>query len=79
MIERAVILKMAMHFDRSFANLICKPTAIVPGTCLIYLLWKRNIFKSAGVCKKVIKTEAARLLNIGLTTLYRKMEEYGIP
>lgn len=25
------------------------------------------------------KTEAARLLNIGLTTLYRKMEEYGIP
>jgi DNA-binding NtrC family response regulator len=24
------------------------------------------------------KTEAARLLNIGLTTLYRKMEEYGI-
>lgn len=25
------------------------------------------------------KTEAARLLNIGLTTLYRKMDEYGIP
>lgn len=25
------------------------------------------------------KTEAARLLNIGLTTLYRKMEEYGLP
>jgi DNA-binding NtrC family response regulator len=25
------------------------------------------------------KAEAARLLNIGLTTLYRKMEEYGIP
>lgn len=25
------------------------------------------------------KTEAARLLQIGLTTLYRKMEEYGIP
>jgi DNA-binding NtrC family response regulator len=25
------------------------------------------------------KTEAARLMNIGLTTLYRKMEEYGIP
>ena len=25
------------------------------------------------------KTEAARLLNIGLTTLYRKMEEYNIP
>lgn len=25
------------------------------------------------------KTETARLLNIGLTTLYRKMEEYGIP
>ena len=24
------------------------------------------------------KTEAARLMNIGLTTLYRKMEEYGI-
>ena len=25
------------------------------------------------------KTEAARLLNIGLTTLYRKMEEYHLP
>jgi two-component system, NtrC family, response regulator len=24
------------------------------------------------------KTEAAKLLNIGLTTLYRKIEEYGI-
>ena len=24
------------------------------------------------------KTEAARLLNIGLTTLYRKIEDYGI-
>jgi DNA-binding NtrC family response regulator len=24
------------------------------------------------------KTEAARLLNIGLTTLYRKIEEYGL-
>ena len=24
------------------------------------------------------KTEAARLLKIGLTTLYRKIEEYGI-
>jgi transcriptional regulator with PAS, ATPase and Fis domain len=24
------------------------------------------------------KTETARLLNIGLTTLYRKIEEYGI-
>ena len=25
------------------------------------------------------KTEAARLLNIGLTTLYRKIEEYNLP
>ncbi len=24
------------------------------------------------------KTEAARLLNIGLTTLYRKIEEYSL-
>ncbi len=24
------------------------------------------------------KTEAARLLNIGLTTLYRKLQEYGL-
>ena len=24
------------------------------------------------------KTEAARLMHIGLTTLYRKIEEYGI-
>jgi DNA-binding NtrC family response regulator len=24
------------------------------------------------------KTEAARLLNIGLTTLYRKIEEYNL-
>jgi DNA-binding NtrC family response regulator len=25
------------------------------------------------------KTEAARLMNIGLTTLYRKLEEYKLP
>ncbi len=31
------------------------------------------------VFSKGNKTEAARLLNIGLTTLYRKMEEYNIP
>ena len=37
----------------------------------------------AGTCKVALKkleqrTEAARLLGIGLTTLYRKIEEYRI-
>ena len=50
---------------------------------------KANIYDLAVIEKQHIskvlshtggnKTETARLLNIGLTTLYRKMEEYGIP
>jgi len=28
--------------------------------------------------RAVIKVEAAKLLNIGLTTVYRKIEEYGL-
>lgn len=38
---------------------------------------KGHIYKVLAFAKGN-KTEAARLLNIGLTTLYRKMEEYGI-
>lgn len=42
------------------------------------LIEKQHIQKVLAFAKGN-KTEAARLLNIGLTTLYRKMEEYGIP
>lgn len=39
---------------------------------------KQHILKVLALAKGN-KTEASRLLKIGLTTLYRKMEEYGIP
>lgn len=39
---------------------------------------EKNLIRKALQHTKGNKTEAARLLNIGLTTLYRKIEEYGL-
>jgi DNA-binding NtrC family response regulator len=78
-IERAVILeeseiitKASLPFDLQYS------AAGAENTYDLAVVEKHHIQKvlhhSAGN-----KTEAARLLNIALTTLYRKMEEYGIP
>jgi len=56
--------------------------------CLLQIEEKRNVFDLANVEKMHIqrvlnytqgnKVKAAKLLNIGLTTIYRKLEEYGL-
>ncbi|HMU47917.1 MAG TPA: sigma-54 dependent transcriptional regulator [Chitinophagaceae bacterium] len=78
-IERATILEggneitmEALPFDMQNA------TDASANTFDIAVMEKQHIKKVLAFAKGN-KTEAARLLNIGLTTLYRKMEEYGIP
>ncbi len=48
-----------------------------PGSCELSAMERRHIARVLEYTKGN-KTEAARLLKIGLTTLYRKIEEYGI-
>ena len=79
--ERAVIL--ADGPELTIGNLPLELQAVAPGS-------QQNLsaFDLASVEKLHIlrvlrhtngnKTETARLLNIGLTTLYRKIEEYGL-
>ncbi|MBC6492663.1 sigma-54-dependent transcriptional regulator [Flavihumibacter stibioxidans] len=77
-IERAVILENTEQLS----------TNALPYDIQHHILASENAFDLSLVEKKHIqsvlnytkgnKTETARLLNIGLTTLYRKMEEYGI-
>lgn len=78
-IERAVILENtneltidALPYD------IQNQTERVINSFDLAVIEKQHIQKVLSFAKGN-KTEAARLLNIGLTTLYRKMEEYGIP
>ncbi len=78
MIERAVIL---CDGDILTADLMPDSNGTNPET-------SANVFEMAAMekihIKKILqythgnKTEAARLMNIGLTTLYRKMEEYKL-
>ena len=77
-IERAVILENNNYLT----------TEVLPYDIQIGLETSTNSFDLSAMEKQHIqkvlavakgnKTVAARLLNIGLTTLYRKMEEYGI-
>ncbi|WP_229655516.1 sigma-54-dependent transcriptional regulator [Pedobacter puniceum] len=77
MIERAVILASAdeldssllpWEFNKSYSNL---------NAFDLQTIEKQHILKVLHHTHQN-KTEAARLLNIGLTTLYRKLEEYGL-
>lgn len=77
-IERAVILEESEHITKDSLPLDLQSPAINAG----------NIYELTAIEKQHIqkvlqhtngnKTETARLLNIGLTTLYRKIDEYGI-
>lgn len=76
-IERAVILESGSELG--IASLPFELTTPVDSANPFDLAYieKKHITYVLGHTKGN-KTEAARLLNIGLTTLYRKMEEYGI-
>lgn len=78
-VERAVILEDNEHITKDSLPLDLQSPAINA----------ENMYELTAIEKQHIqkvlrhtncnKTETARLLNIGLTTLYRKMDEYGIP
>ena len=78
-IERAVILASTDHVTpESLPYDMQTKTDAVANTFDLSVMEKQHIQKTLAFAKGN-KTEAARLLNIGLTTLYRKMEEYNIP
>ena len=78
-IERAVILASTDHVTpESLPYDMQTKTDAVTNTFDLSVMEKQHIQKTLAFAKGN-KTEAARLLNIGLTTLYRKMEEYNIP
>ncbi|MER3472218.1 MAG: sigma-54-dependent Fis family transcriptional regulator [Chitinophagaceae bacterium] len=78
-IERAVILETGNELSVGAIPLdLQTPADAAASTFDITVMEKQHILKVLAFTKGN-KTEAARLLNIGLTTLYRKMEEYGIP
>jgi transcriptional regulator with PAS, ATPase and Fis domain len=78
-IERALILQNdgVLQKDCLPPNLIHHAQADAPSGLDLQSVEKFHIEKVLQHTKGN-KTETARLLNIGLTTLYRKMEEYGI-
>lgn len=78
-IERAVILEPTDHLTTgSLPYEIQIQKDAVTNTFDLSVMEKQHIQKVLSFAKGN-KTEAARLLNIGLTTLYRKLEEYNIP
>jgi two-component system NtrC family response regulator len=76
-IERAVIL--AEGEQLSFESLPYDfDMSSVPGSVFALEEMEKTHIRKVLAYAKGNKTEAARLLNIGLTTLYRKLEEYKI-
>ncbi|MES2398016.1 MAG: sigma-54 dependent transcriptional regulator [Bacteroidota bacterium] len=79
-IERAVILcdTETLTIDLLPAEIIhCENTSIISSATTLESMEKIHIQKILRLAKGN-KTKAAELLGIGLTTLYRKMEEYHI-
>ena len=78
-IERAVILEDSDYLTTSVLPFdIQNNTEMAANSFDLSVMEKQHIQKVLAFANGN-KTEAARLLNIGLTTLYRKMDEYGIP
>ncbi len=79
-IERAVILSNSEILDIDTLPYDFNLNSDLQVTSLSFDLqtMEKNHIKKVMAFTKGNKTEAARLLNIGLTTLYRKLEEYSI-
>lgn len=79
-IERAVILSNGPELTLENLPLELQTTSLRPQTLSAFDLASMEKLHIQRVLNhtKGNKTEAARLLNIGLTTLYRKIEEYKI-
>jgi two-component system NtrC family response regulator len=78
--ERAVILASSSQLTIDSLPLEMQTTSYKPQTLSAFDLSSVEKLHIQRVLNhtKGNKTEAAKLLNIGLTTLYRKIEEYGI-
>jgi DNA-binding NtrC family response regulator len=77
-IERAVILENADLITLETLPYEMQHSSDAVTNSLDLSAMEKKHIQSVLQYAKGNKTEAARLLNIGLTTLYRKMEEYGI-
>lgn len=79
-IERAVILTDTDELDFSCLPIELQTPVLKPGTLSAFDLSSVEKLHIQRVLNhtKGNKTEAARLLNIGLTTLYRKIEEFHL-
>ena len=78
-VERAVILEDSEYLTASVLPFDIRNQAEIAGNSFDLSAMEKQHIHKVLVIAKGNKTEAARLLNIGLTTLYRKMEEYNIP
>jgi two-component system, NtrC family, response regulator len=77
-IERAVILESAGQVTPATLPFDLQSNIETTGTSFDLSTVEKQHIQKVLIFSKGNKTEAARLLNIGLTTLYRKMEEYNI-
>ena len=78
-IERAVILEDGDALSIEVSTLDLQTNSDSSRNLFDLSVMEKEHIQKVLAFAKGNKTEAARLLNIGLTTLYRKMEEYGIP
>ncbi|MEO5911581.1 MAG: sigma-54 dependent transcriptional regulator [Pelobium sp.] len=76
-IERAVILASKNELEVNLLPWEFNQTDLGNPTQDLQSIERQHILKVLNYTKNN-KTETARILNIGLTTLYRKLEEYGL-
>lgn len=78
-IERAVILENTNEITPPALPFDVQNSVFASADAFDLTAMEKQHIQKVLTFAKGNKTEAARLLNIGLTTLYRKMDEYGIP
>ena len=78
-VERAVILEDSEYLTSSVLPFDIQNNAEAAANSFDLSAMEKQHIQKVLAFTKGNKTEAARLLNIGLTTLYRKMDEYNIP
>ena len=78
-VERAVILEDSNYLTAGVLPFDLQTNTEIAGNSFELSAMEKTLIQKVLTFAKGNKAETARLLNIGLTTLYRKMEEYHIP
>lgn len=78
-VERAVILEDSDYLTESVLPLDIQNNTEIAANSFELSAMEKKLIQKVLAFTNGNKAETARLLNIGLTTLYRKMEEYNIP